>query len=50
MSRNVSESIAMMLAAESVSMDELLDARLSSRCRSPGCAAANADDGRRGRA
>ena len=29
MSRNLSESIAMMLAAESVSMDELLDARLS---------------------
>ena len=29
MSRNVSESIALMLAAESISMDELLDARLS---------------------
>src|SRR6201986_3905050 len=28
MSRNVSESIAMMLATESVSLDELLDARL----------------------
>lgn len=43
MSRNLSESIALMLAAESVSMDELLDARLSLEVPLAGRAAANAD-------
>jgi GntR family transcriptional repressor for pyruvate dehydrogenase complex len=44
MSRNLSESIALMLAAESVTMDELLDARLSLEVPMAGRAAANADD------
>jgi GntR family transcriptional regulator, transcriptional repressor for pyruvate dehydrogenase complex len=44
MSRNVSESIALMLAAESISMEELLDARLSLEVPIAGRAAANADD------
>jgi DNA-binding FadR family transcriptional regulator len=44
MSRNVSESIALMLAAQSISMDELLDARLSLEVPIAGRAAVNADD------
>src|SRR3954447_25090380 len=44
MSANVSESIALMLAAESISMDQLLDARLSLEVPLAGRAAANADD------
>jgi DNA-binding FadR family transcriptional regulator len=44
MSANLSESIALMLAAESVSMHELLDARLSLEVPLAGRAAANADD------
>ena len=44
MSRNVSESIALMLAAQSISMDELLDARLSLEVPLAGRAAVNADD------
>jgi DNA-binding FadR family transcriptional regulator len=43
MSRNVSESIALMLAAQSISMDELLDARLSLEVPIAGRAAVNAD-------
>src|SRR3954465_6377111 len=42
MSRNVSESIAMMLATESVSLDELLDARLFLEVPLAGLAARNA--------
>jgi GntR family transcriptional regulator, transcriptional repressor for pyruvate dehydrogenase complex len=45
MSRNVSESIALMLAAQSISMEELLDARLSLEVPIAGRAAVNADDG-----
>src|SRR4051794_13656872 len=44
MSRNVSESIALMLAAQSISMEELLDARLSLEVPIAGRAAVNADD------
>src|ERR1700759_1269489 len=44
MSRNVSESIALMLAAKSISMDELLDARMSLEVPISGRAAANADE------
>jgi DNA-binding FadR family transcriptional regulator len=44
MSRNVSESIAMMLATESVSLDELLDARLFLEVPLAGLAARHADD------
>jgi DNA-binding FadR family transcriptional regulator len=44
MSRNVSESIGLMLATESVSLDQLLDARLSLEVPLAGRAAANADD------
>ena len=44
MSRNVSESISLMLAAQSISMDELLDARLSLEVPIAGRAAANATD------
>jgi GntR family transcriptional regulator, transcriptional repressor for pyruvate dehydrogenase complex len=44
MSRNVSESIALMLAARSVSMEELVDARLSLEVPIAGRAAVNADD------
>jgi GntR family transcriptional regulator, transcriptional repressor for pyruvate dehydrogenase complex len=43
MGRNVSESIALMLAAERVSLDELLDARMSLEAPLAGRAAANAD-------
>jgi DNA-binding FadR family transcriptional regulator len=43
MSRNVSESIALMLAAESISMETLLDARLSLEVPIAGRAAVNAD-------
>jgi DNA-binding FadR family transcriptional regulator len=43
MSRNLSESIALMLAADSVSMEELLDARLALEVPIAGRAAANAD-------
>ena len=43
MSRNVSESIALMLAAESISMEELVDARLSLEVPLAGRAAVNAD-------
>jgi DNA-binding FadR family transcriptional regulator len=43
MSRNLSESIALMLAADSVSMYELLDARLSLEVPIAGRAARNAD-------
>jgi GntR family transcriptional repressor for pyruvate dehydrogenase complex len=43
MSRNVSESIAMMLATESVSLDELLDARLFLEVPLAGLAARNAE-------
>ena len=44
MSRNVSESIAMMLATESVSLDELLDARLFLEVPLAGLAARHADE------
>src|ERR1700749_2478229 len=44
MSRNVSESIAMMLEAESVSLDELLDARLFLEAPLAGLAARNAGE------
>src|SRR4051794_15010583 len=44
MAHNVSESIALMLAAESVSMEELLDARLSLEVPLAGRAAVNADE------
>ena len=44
MSRNVSESIAMMLATESVSLDELLAARLSLEVPLAGLAAQNATE------
>src|SRR3954465_12708686 len=44
MSRNVSESIAMMLATESVSLDELLDARIFLEVPLAGLAAANASE------
>ena len=43
MGRNVSESIALMLAAESISMPELLDARMFLEVPLAGRAAANAD-------
>jgi DNA-binding FadR family transcriptional regulator len=45
MSRNLSETIGLMLAAESVSMEELLDARLSLEVPLAGRAAVNADEG-----
>jgi len=44
MSRNLSESIALMLAAQTISMSELLDARLSLEVPIAGRAAVNADD------
>src|SRR3954452_7560910 len=44
MGHHVSESIALMLAAESVSMEELLDARLSLEVPLAGRAAVNADE------
>jgi GntR family transcriptional regulator, transcriptional repressor for pyruvate dehydrogenase complex len=44
MSRNVSESIALMLAAQSISMEELIDARLSLEVPIAGRAAVNATD------
>jgi DNA-binding FadR family transcriptional regulator len=44
MSANLSESIALMLAADTISMDELLDARLSLEVPIAGRAAANATD------
>jgi DNA-binding FadR family transcriptional regulator len=44
MSRNVSESIAMMLATESVSLEQLLDARMFLEPPLAGLAARNADD------
>lgn len=44
MSRNLSESIALMLAAQTISMRELLDARLSLEVPIAGRAAVNADD------
>src|SRR3954469_4161712 len=44
MSRNVSESIAMMLATESVSLDELLDARLFLEVPLAGLAARHATE------
>src|SRR3954454_305915 len=44
MAYNLSETIALMLAAESVSMEELLDARLSLEVPLAGRAAVNADD------
>jgi DNA-binding FadR family transcriptional regulator len=44
MSRNVSESIALMLAAESISMEQLLDARLSLEVPIAGRAAVNVDE------
>jgi GntR family transcriptional repressor for pyruvate dehydrogenase complex len=44
MSANVSQSIALMLAADSVSLHELLDARLSLEVPLAGRAAANASD------
>jgi GntR family transcriptional regulator, transcriptional repressor for pyruvate dehydrogenase complex len=44
MSRNVSESIALMLAAQSISMEELVDARLSLEVPIAGRAAVNADE------
>jgi DNA-binding FadR family transcriptional regulator len=44
MGRNVSESIALMLAAETISMTELLDARMSLEVPLAGRAALNADD------
>ena len=43
MSRNLSESIALMLSAQSISMAELLDARLSLEVPIAGRAAVNAD-------
>jgi GntR family transcriptional repressor for pyruvate dehydrogenase complex len=45
MSRNLSETIGLMLDARSVSMDELLDARLSLEVPLAGRAAVNADAG-----
>ena len=45
MSRNLSESIALMLAAQTISMTELLDARLSLEVPIAGRAAVNADEG-----
>ena len=45
MSRNLSESIALMLSAQSISMGELLDARLSLEVPIAGRAAVNADAG-----
>jgi DNA-binding FadR family transcriptional regulator len=45
MSRNLSESIALMLAAQTISMAELLDARLSLEVPIAGRAAVNADEG-----
>jgi GntR family transcriptional repressor for pyruvate dehydrogenase complex len=45
MSRNLSESIALMLSAQSISMAELLDARLSLEVPIAGRAAVNADAG-----
>lgn len=44
MSRNLSESIGLMLAAQTISMTELLDARLSLEVPIAGRAAVNADD------
>ena len=44
MSRNLSESIALMLSAQTISMHELLDARLSLEVPIAGRAAVNADD------
>jgi DNA-binding FadR family transcriptional regulator len=44
MGRNVSESIALMLAAETISMPELLDARMFLEVPLAGRAAVNADD------
>jgi DNA-binding FadR family transcriptional regulator len=44
MSRNLSESIALMLSAQTISMRELLDARLSLEVPIAGRAAVNADD------
>jgi GntR family transcriptional regulator, transcriptional repressor for pyruvate dehydrogenase complex len=44
MSKNVSESISLMLAAQSISMEELVDARLSLEVPIAGRAAARADD------
>jgi GntR family transcriptional repressor for pyruvate dehydrogenase complex len=44
MSKNVSESISLMLAAQSISMDELLDARLSLEVPIAGRAAVNATE------
>src|SRR4051794_21765032 len=44
MGRNVSESIALMLAAETISMSELLDARMFLEVPLAGRAALNADD------
>jgi DNA-binding FadR family transcriptional regulator len=44
MSRNLSESIALMLSAQSISMEELLDARLSLEVPIAGRAAAHATD------
>ena len=44
MSRNLSESIALMLAAQTISMAELLDARLSLEVPIAGRAAVNADE------
>jgi DNA-binding FadR family transcriptional regulator len=44
MSKNLSESIALMLAADTISLDELLDARLSLEVPLAGRAAANATD------
>ena len=50
MSRNVTESISMMLATETVSLGELLDARMFLEVPLAGLAAANADRGDRRRA
>ena len=50
MSRNVSESISMMLATETVSLGELLDARMFLEVPLAGLAAANAERGDRRRA
>ncbi len=44
MSRNLSESIALMLSAQTISMNELLDARLSLEVPIAGRAAVNGDD------
>jgi DNA-binding FadR family transcriptional regulator len=44
MSRNLSETIALMLAAQTISMNELLDARMSLEVPIAGRAAVNADD------